>query len=180
MALDLNKWTVKGSEALQAAQSLAVEYNHQEIDVEHLLLALLNQQDGTTTPLLQKLEASAPAVTRDLEQELARRPKQMGVEGGKMLSTRLAGAGRDGNGGVMGLATKAMNQLKDEYLSTEHLLIGISHDKGFAGGLLKQHHITHDKILQALAQFRGGQRVTDQNPEEKYEALEKFTRDLTG
>jgi len=180
MALNLDKWTVKASEALQAAQSLAVEYHHQEIDVEHLLLGLLRQDDGTTRPLLQKLEASPETLGREVEQELARRPKQMGVEGGRMLSMRLAGTGRDGNGGVFGTANKAMGQLKDEYLSTEHLLIGLAHDNGFSGGLFKQHGVTHDKILSALAQVRGGQRVTDQNPEEKYQALEKFTRDLTG
>lgn len=180
MALDLNKWTVKAGEALQAAQSLAAEYNHQEIDVEHLLLGLLRQDEGTTAPLLQKLEANPATLTREVEQELARRPKQMGVEGGKMLSTRLGGPNRDGNGGVLGSAAKAMGQLKDEFLSTEHLLIGLTHDNGFAGGLLKQQGVTHEKILNALAQVRGGQRVTDQNPEEKYQALEKFTRDLTG
>jgi ATP-dependent Clp protease ATP-binding subunit ClpB len=179
MALDLNKWTVKAGEALQAAQILAAEYSQQEIDVEHLLLALLRQEDGTTRPLLQKLEGNVETLTREVQQELARRPKQQGVEGGKMLSTRLAGGNRDGNGGVLGTAQKAMQQLKDEYLSTEHLLIGISHDNGFAGGLLKQNRVTHDAILQAVAQVRGGQRVTDQNPEEKYEALQKFTRDLT-
>jgi len=179
MALDLNKWTVKAGESLQAAQALAGEYNNQEIDVEHLLLALLRQEDGTTTPLLQKLEASPQTLRREVEQELARRPKQTGVEAGRMLSTRLGGGNRDGQGGVLSTATKAMGQLKDEYLSTEHLLVGITHDNGFAGGLLKQNGVTHEKILQALAQVRGGQRVTDQNPEEKYEALEKFTRDLT-
>ncbi|HEX8553006.1 MAG TPA: ATP-dependent chaperone ClpB [Abditibacteriaceae bacterium] len=180
MALDFNKWTVKAGEALQSAQSLAATYQHQEIDVEHLLLALLGQSEGTTTPLLQKLEANAAHLTRELEQELARRPKVQGVEHGRALSTRLAGNNRDGNSGVIGAAHKAMNGLKDEYLSTEHLLLGVAEDKGFAGGLFRQSGVTRDTILQALAQVRGGQRVTDQNPEEKYEALDKFTRDLTG
>jgi ATP-dependent Clp protease ATP-binding subunit ClpB len=179
MALDFNRWTVKAGEALQSAQSLAAQYNNQEIDVEHLLLSLLQQSEGTTAPLLQKLEANPATLTREIEQELAKRPKQMGVESGRMLSTRLAGGNRDGNGGVLGSAQKAMNELKDEYLSTEHLLIGMAHDNGFVGGLLKQSGVNHKAILQALAQVRGGQRVTDQNPEEKYEALEKFTRDLT-
>jgi ATP-dependent Clp protease ATP-binding subunit ClpB len=179
MALDLNRWTVKAGEALQSAQSLASEYQHQEIDVEHLVLAMLRQDEGTTLPLLQKLEANAGNLSRELEQELARRPKLSGVEAGRMLSTRLGGSNRDGNGGAIGQAQKAMQQLKDEFLSTEHLLIGVAHDNGFAGGLLKQHGVTHEKILNALAQVRGGQRVTDQNPEEKYQALEKFTRDLT-
>jgi len=180
MALDLNKWTVKAGESLQSAQSLASQYQHQEIDVEHLLLALLRQNEGTTTPLLQKLEANVATLMREVESELARRPKIQGVEAGRTLSTRLGGANRDGTGGAIGAADKAMRDLKDEYLSTEHLLIGISLDKGFAGGLLKQNGVTHETILGALAQVRGGQRVTDQNPEEKYEALEKFTRDLTG
>ncbi len=180
MALDLNKWTVKAGESLQSAQSLASQYGHQEIDVEHLLLALLRQNEGTTTPLLQKLEANVATLTREVESELARRPKVQGVESGRTLSTRLGGNNRDGTGGAIGAADKAMRDLKDEYLSTEHLLIGIALDKGFAGGLLKQNGVTHEKILNALAQVRGGQRVTDQNPEEKYEALEKFTRDLTG
>jgi ATP-dependent Clp protease ATP-binding subunit ClpB len=180
MALDLNKWTVKAGEALQGAQALAAEYSQQEIDVEHLLLALLRQEEGTTRPLLQKLEANVGHLVREVEQELAKRPKQQGVEGGRMMSTRLAGGNRDGNGGVLQAAQKAMQQLKDEYLSTEHLLLGMTSDKGFSGGLLKQNGVSHDALLQALAQVRGGQRVTDQNPEEKYEALEKFTRDLTG
>jgi ATP-dependent Clp protease ATP-binding subunit ClpA len=129
---------------------------------------------------LQKLEGNTGAMLRETEQELARRPKQMGVESGRTLSTRLAGGNRDGNGGVIGAADKAMRELKDEYVSTEHLLIGMSYDKGFRGGLLKSNGVTHEAILNALAQVRGGQRVTDQNPEEKYEALDKFTRDLTG
>ena len=89
MALDLNKWTVKAGEALQSAQSLASQYQHQEIDVEHLLLALLRQNEGTTTPLLQKLEANVATLTREVESELARRPKIQGVESGRTLSTRL-------------------------------------------------------------------------------------------
>ena len=179
MALDFERWTVKATEALQGAQSLAAEYQHQEIDVEHLALSLMRQSEGTTRPLLQKLEANFDYLERELEQELARRPKQIGVESGRSLSLRLAGSGRDGNGGVLGQAQKAMAQLKDEYLSTEHLLIGIAHDNGFAGGLFKQNGVTHPKVLEALAQVRGNQRVTDQNPEEKFQALEKFTRDLT-
>ncbi len=177
--MDLNRWTVNAGGALQEAQGLAAQYQHQEIDVEHLLLALLGQSEGTTTPLLQKLEANVGNLQRDLEGELARRPKQVGVEAGRMMSTRLGGPNRDGAGGVIGQAQRAMEQLKDEYLSTEHLLIGATHDNGFAGGLLKQNGVTHEKILNALSQVRGGARVTDQNPEEKYQALEKFTRDLT-
>ena len=99
-----------------------------------MLLALLRQDEGTTRPLLQKLEASPQTLTSEVEAELAKRPKQQGVEPGRMLSMRLAGTGRDGNGGVLGMAQKAMSQLKDEYLSTEHLLIGVAHDNGLSGG----------------------------------------------
>src|SRR5690606_10776425 len=166
MALDFEKWTVKATEALQGAKDLAGQYQHQEIDVEHLLLALLQSTEGTTRPLLQKLEADPAALQTAVEEELARRPKQMGVEAGRMLSARLAGPNRDGNGGVLAAAAGTMGQLKDEYLSTEHLLLGVAADKGFAGNIFSQQGITNQNLLNALAQIRGGQRVTDQNPEE--------------
>jgi ATP-dependent Clp protease ATP-binding subunit ClpB len=179
MALDFNKWTVKAQEALGEARERAVEYGQQEIDVEHLLLALLTQKDGTTAPLVGKIGGNLSAITRDLEQELAKRPKVQGGELGRGLTARLGGQGRDGQGGVLKNAQNAMGQLKDEFLSTEHLLLGVAEDNGFAGGLLKQNGLTKQATMQALAQVRGGQRVTDQNPEERYQALEKFTRDLT-
>jgi ATP-dependent Clp protease ATP-binding subunit ClpB len=179
MAIDFNKWTVKAQEALGEAREIAVEFSHQEIDVEHLLLGLLRQSDGTTTPILGKIGANVATIARELESELAKRPKVSGVEPGRGLSIRLGGNGRDGNGGVLKNAQNAMGTLKDEFLSTEHLLIGIAEENGFSGGLLKNNGATKQAILQALAQIRGGARVTDQNPEEKYQALEKFTRDLT-
>jgi ATP-dependent Clp protease ATP-binding subunit ClpA len=179
MALDFNKWTMKAQEALSGAREVAVEFAHQELDVEHLLLGLLRQNEGTISPLLGKIGVNGATIGREVESELARRPKISGVEPASMLSFRLAGNGRDGNGGVLKAASNAMAQLKDEFLSTEHLLLGIIDDGGFAGGLLKQNGATKQAVLQALAQIRGGQRVTDQNPEEKYQALEKFTRDLT-
>ena len=150
MAMNFEKWTVKATEALQEAQNLASQYSHQEIDVEHLALALLQQSEGTTRPLLQKLEVNLDSLERELSQELARRPKQQGVEHGRMLSTRLAGNNRDGNGGVLGQAQQAMGQLKDEYLSCEHLLIGVAHDKGFAGGVFSIN--PYDSFCIAFAQ----------------------------
>jgi len=179
MAMDFDKWTMKAQEALNGARERAVEYGQQEIDVEHLLLALLTQKEGTTAPLVGKIGGNLGAITRDLEQELAKRPKVSGGELARSLSVRLGGHGHDGNGGVLKSAQNAMAQLKDEFLSTEHLLLGVADDNGFAGGLLKQNGLSKQAILGALAQVRGGQRVTDQNPEEKYQALEKFTRDLT-
>ena len=179
MALDFDHWTTKSQEALTGARERAVEYMQQEIDVEHLLLALLTQKEGTTAPLVGKIGGSVGQLTRELESELAKRPKVAGAELGRALTLRLGGAGRDGQGGALGAAQKAVGELKDEFLSTEHLLLGVAEDKGFAGGLLKGNGLSRDAILTALAQVRGGQRVTDQNPEEKYQALEKFTRDLT-
>ena len=179
MAINFDKWTVKAQEALGGAQNVAVEYGHQEMDVEHLLLGLLRQNEGTTTPILNKIGASAQNLAREIETELAKRPKIAGAELGRGLTLRLGGQGRDGQGGVLGAAQKAVGQLKDEFLSTEHLLLGLADDSGFAGGLLKQSGATREAILTALSQIRGGQRVTDQNPEEKYQALEKYTRDLT-
>ncbi len=177
--LDLNRWTVKASEALQAAQSSAVEFSHQEMDVEHLLLALLHQSDGTVPPLLQKLEAQPDLLTKQVDGELVRRSKIQGVEPGRGITTRLAGLGRDGKAGVIGAAWKEAQALKDEYLSTEHLLLGMIGDKGFAGEALKRLGVTKDRVLAALKDIRGNQRVTDQDPESKYRALEKFSRDLT-
>jgi ATP-dependent Clp protease ATP-binding subunit ClpB len=179
MAINFDKWTVKAQESLGGAQNIAVEYGHQEMDVEHLLLGLLRQNEGTTAPILNKIGASAQNLAREIETELAKRPKIAGAELGRGLTHRLGGNGRDGQGGALGAAQKAVSQLKDEFLSTEHLLLGISEDKGFAGGLLKISGASRDAILTALSQIRGGQRVTDQNPEEKYQALEKYTRDLT-
>ena len=177
--LDFNRWTVKATEALQTAQSLASEYSHPELDVEHLLLALLRQSDGTIGPLLQKLEAKPDLLTKQVENELARRTKIQGVEPGRSISTRLAGAGRDGKAGVLGAAWKEAHSLKDEYMSTEHLLLGMLDDKGFAGDACKRLGVTRDRVLSALRDIRGNQRVTDQDPESKFRVLEKFSRDLT-
>ncbi|RYG63003.1 type VI secretion system ATPase TssH, partial [bacterium] len=147
MAIDFNKWTVKAQEAIEAGREIAVEYGHQEIDVEHLFLGLLRQNDGTTAPLLNKIGASSNNLTREVETELAKRPKVAGADLGRGLTVRLGGNGRDGQGGALGAAQKAVTQLKDEFLSTEHLLLGIAEDKGFAGGLLKSNGVTRDAIL---------------------------------
>ena len=168
----LDKFTVKAQEALQQAQSLAAEHGQQEVSSEHLLLALLQQQDGIVSPLLQKLGSDPGAVRADLLREIERLPKVGGVTGGEYLSQRLKSS--------LDAAQKEAQRLKDEYLSTEHLLLAIAAEtQGAAGKVLRAHGVTRDRVLQALVEVRGSARVTDQNPEDKYQALEKYGRDLT-
>jgi ATP-dependent Clp protease ATP-binding subunit ClpB len=168
----LDKFTVKAQEALQEAQSLAERNGHQEITSEHLLLALLDQPEGIVTPILQKLGAQPAAIRAELEGEIARMPKVSGVSGQVYLSPRLKR--------TLDVAWDEAQRLKDEYVSTEHLLIAIAAEsEGAAGRILRAHGVTRDRIFQALVEVRGSARVTDPNPEEKYQALERYGRDLT-
>jgi ATP-dependent Clp protease ATP-binding subunit ClpB len=170
-AMRFDKFTVKAQEAVQAAQSLAEQGNHQAIEPEHLLAALLQQQEGVVGPLLAKLGARAEIVVRQTEAELARLPKVRGTQG-QYVSPRLKA--------VFDTAWEEAQRLKDEYCSTEHLLIGIAQEKGGAAArILAAQGITPEAIYRALVEVRGTQRVTDQNPEEKYQALQRYSRDLT-
>ncbi|HOK54599.1 MAG TPA: ATP-dependent chaperone ClpB, partial [Armatimonadota bacterium] len=151
---------------------MAEEKNHQQIEVEHLLLALLRQDGGVVAPVLQKLGVRPQLVANQVEEEINRLPQVSGaVTGGAYISPGLKS--------VLDNAWEEAQRLKDEYLSTEHLLIAIAATTGAAGRILKSHGVTKDDIYKALAEVRGGQRVTDQNPEEKYQALERYGRDLT-
>jgi ATP-dependent Clp protease ATP-binding subunit ClpB len=166
-----DKFTVKAQEAVQAAQALADRDSHQEIQPEHLLVALLQQPDGIVAPLLGKLGARPDGLRRETEAELARQPKVTGA-GGQYVGNRLKAA--------LDTAWAEAERLKDEYCSTEHLLLGLAQDKdGAAGRLLRRAGVTPDAIYRALVDVRGSQRVTDQNPEAKYQALERYSRDLT-
>jgi ATP-dependent Clp protease ATP-binding subunit ClpB len=168
----LDKFTIKAQEAIQEAQNLADENGQQQIEVPHLLLALVRQEGGVVTPVLQKLGVKPELVARQVEEEIGRMPKVSGsISGGAYISPGLKS--------VLDDAWQEAQRLKDEYVSTEHLLLGISGDTGTAGNILKSHGITKDAIYKALVEVRGGQRVTDQNPEEKYQALERYGRDLT-
>jgi ATP-dependent Clp protease ATP-binding subunit ClpB len=166
-----DRFTVKAQEAVQAAQSLADQHSHQVIEPEHLLLALLQQQEGVVGPLLGKLGARPEAVARQIEGELGRLPKVKG--GGKQYaSERLEG--------VLNRAWEEAQRLKDEYCSTEHLLIAIAQEKaGAAARVLAAAGVTPEAIYRALVDVRGTQRVTDANPEEKYQALQRYSKDLT-
>jgi ATP-dependent Clp protease ATP-binding subunit ClpB len=167
----LEKLTTKSQEGLQQAQSLAEKRNHQAIDVEHLLFALLGQKEGVVLSLLQKLGVPVASLAESLQKALDRLPQITGAAGQTFITPRLKKL-------IENAETEAQ-ALKDEYVSTEHLLLAMVQDGGEAGRLLKQLGATRDKILNALVSIRGAQRITDPNPEEKYQALEKYGRDLT-
>src|SRR6266481_4413254 len=169
--MKFDKFTVKAQEAVQAAQSLADQGNHQALEPEHLLLALLQQQEGVVGPLLAKLGARPEAIAQEVQAALDKLPAVKGG-GGQYASQRLEGA--------LNRAWDEAQRLKDEYCSTEHLLIGIAQDKsGAAGRILAKAGVTPETIYKALVEVRGSQRVTDANPEEKYQALQRYAKDLT-
>ena len=166
-----DKLTVKAREAVEAAQSLADQGSHQALEPEHLLLALVQQQEGVVGPLLAKLGARAEAIRRQVQAELDTLPRVRGG-GGQYISPRLEAA--------LSHAWDEAQRLKDEYCSTEHLLIGIAQEKAGAGALvLAGQGVTPEAIYRALVDVRGTQRVTDVNPEEKYQALQRYSKDLT-
>ncbi len=169
----LDKMTIKAQEAIQDAKTIAEKASNPQIDLEHLLLALLRQADGVTMPLLQKLGVNVPLLTQQVQSEIDRFPKIGGAaEVANSLSPRMRS--------VINTAFAEAERMKDEYVSTEHLMLGIVADtQGAAGRLLKAQGANPDNVLQALKDVRGGQRVTDQNPEEKYGALDRYGRDLT-
>src|SRR6267143_904538 len=173
--MDINRLTEKAQEALRAAQSEATRQGHQQIDVEHLLLALLSQEGGLATSILDKAGVDADLVRRRVEAEIARLPKVSSTSGGAgdvYISGRL--------NKLRVQAEDEARQLKDEYVSVEHILLAIVDDKsGTAGRILNELGLTRDKVMQALKQVRGSQRVTSQNPEATYEALERYGRNLT-
>jgi ATP-dependent Clp protease ATP-binding subunit ClpB len=165
------RFTTKAQAALQSAQRIAQEHSHQEIDGEHLLAALLQQEDGLIQPLLQKLGVAVPALSAELEQALQRRVKVQGAAE-PFLGATLKKA--------LDAAEAQAGKLKDEYVSTEHMLLGLLAQGGAPLKKIFQNAgIKSDDVLKALAELRGNQRVTDPNPEDKFQALEKYGRDLT-
>src|SRR2546425_4045981 len=167
----LDKFTVKAQEAMQAAQALAAQHNHQAIEPEHLLAALLQQREGVVGPVLAKLGARSEAIERELKVALDGLPAVKGASG-QYLGERTRQA--------LERAQTEAERLKDEYVSTEHLLLALAQERdGAAGRLLAANGVGPEAIYKALVEVRGTQRVTDQNPEEKYQALQRYSRDLT-
>ena len=166
----MDKLTVKAQEAMQAAQSLADQHNHQVIEPEHLLGALLEQREGVVGPVLAKLGGRPDAILRDLKTTLDKLPTVRGASG-QYLGERTRQA--------LERAQAEAQRLKDEYVSTEHLLLALAQERdGAAGRLLAANGVSAEAIYKALVEIRGTQRVTDPNPEEKYQALQRYSRDL--
>ena len=172
--MDINRFTEKLQEAIRSAQSKAVRYGHQQIDVEHLLGALLEQEGGLAPSILAKAGVAVQNLQRRIEAELERMPKVSGPTGGPdqvFVTTRL--------NRLLTAAEDEAQKLKDEYISVEHVLLAALDDQGAAGRILKEFGLTRERLMQALRDVRGSQRVTSQSPEGTYEALEKYGRDLT-
>jgi ATP-dependent Clp protease ATP-binding subunit ClpB len=167
----IDRFTSKMQEGLQEGQALASQMQHQELTPEHLLLALLRQPDGLARPLLEKLNVRVQEFDGQLEQELARRPRISGAAE-QYISADLRN--------VLNQAETEMTRLKDEYLSVEHFILAlIDPPKTLAGRILQGLGINRESVMKALQGLRGSQRVTDQNPEGKYQTLEKYGRDIT-
>ena len=171
MATRFDKFTVKAQEALQGTQDVASRFGNQQLEPLHLLLALIDQKEGIVPSLLARLGVPPASVAREAEQAIENLPKVGGTTD-HYLSPALKE--------VLDQASKETEQFKDEFVSTEHLLLALSRkSKDAAGRVLAHLGVTHDAILKALVSVRGTQRVTDQNPEDKYQALERYARDLT-
>jgi ATP-dependent Clp protease ATP-binding subunit ClpB len=169
--LRFDKMTVKAQEALQEAHEVAAHHENQSVEPVHLLASLVQQQDGVVPPLLARLGIRSELLTQDIDREIGRLPKVQGF-----AQQHLSRALND----VLESSFDEATKFKDEYVSTEHLFLAIAAaDRDPAGKLLKKHGASHEAILQALAGVRGSQRVTSQNPETTYAALEKYARDLT-
>jgi ATP-dependent Clp protease ATP-binding subunit ClpB len=166
----LDKFTLRGQEAIQAGIELAERNQNQQVEPEHILCAMLDQPEGIVRPLLGKLGANIQVIKNDCEAAVARFPR---VQGGQQyFSSRLSQ--------VFTAAQKQADAMQDEYISTEHLLLAVADEKtGDAGKLLRQHGVNHDDLLKVVEQMRGGARITDQNAEANYQALAKYARDLT-
>ncbi|HEY2830331.1 MAG TPA: Clp protease N-terminal domain-containing protein, partial [Thermoanaerobaculia bacterium] len=170
--MNFNKLTVKAQEAVAEAQNLARGAGNPELTPEHLLLALLRQEGGIVTPILNKLGLNPATVEAEVAGEVAKYSKVGGASAEPMIGGTLRK--------VFDAAFQSADDFKDEYVSTEHFLIGIAETKeATAARILARHGVTRDAVLKALQSVRGTQRVTDQNPEDKYQALERYGRDLT-
>src|SRR4030066_1420118 len=171
--MQINKLTYKAQEAVAEAQKTAEGYNHQQVDPVHLLLSLIKQKDGIVPQILKKLGADITNIEKELYRELERIPRISGP--GKIGQIYITQKLND----VFNSAEKEAEQLRDEYVSTEHILIALTEIDSPVSRILKSAGISKDKILKVLVEIRGAQTVTDQNPEDKYQALTRYSRDLT-
>src|SRR2546429_7209705 len=172
MAIRWDKFTVKAQEAVQRSSELASEHGNPEVPPLHLLAALLEDKEGIVSPIMDKIGIGAQSVLSDLYQSMERLPK---ISGAAAQATLSQAANQ-----LLDRAFKEADNFKDEYVSTEHLLLAATQLKrDTAQEILARYGATHEAILKALTSVRGSQRVTDQNPEGKYQALERYAKDLT-
>jgi ATP-dependent Clp protease ATP-binding subunit ClpB len=166
----LDKFTLRGQEAIQSAIELAERNQHQQVEPEHLLIAMLEQPEGIVRPILGKLGANIAVILNDSQAAVARFPR---VQGGQQyFAPRLSQ--------IFTASQQQADKMQDEFISTEHLLVAIVDEKdGEAGKILRQHGVKKDDLLKVIEQMRGGSRITDQNAETNYQALSKYARDLT-
>ncbi|HEY0763805.1 MAG TPA: ATP-dependent chaperone ClpB [Pyrinomonadaceae bacterium] len=166
----LDKFTLRGQEAIQSAIELAEKNQHQQVEPEHLLVAMLEQPEGIVRPILGKLGANVAVILNDTQAAVARFPR---VQGGQQyFSTRTTQ--------IFTASQTQADKMQDEFISTEHLLLAIADEKdGDAGKILRQHGVNRDDLFKVIEQMRGGARITDQNAEQNYQALSKYARDLT-
>ncbi|MCL2174667.1 MAG: type VI secretion system ATPase TssH, partial [Treponema sp.] len=169
--MNYEKFTIKAQEALSESASIAQKNDHSQIESEHLLLALLQQENGIVAPIIKQIGGDVNALITDTEALVRNTPKVFGEAAQVFYSPALSK--------IIAKAEVEASTLKDEYVSTEHILLAMSAGEGKAADLLKRSGINKNAILGALKQVRGKARVTDQNPEEKYQVLERYCRDLT-
>jgi ATP-dependent Clp protease ATP-binding subunit ClpB len=167
-----DRLTVKSQEAFAEAQKLAERAGHQQIDAEHLAVTLARQKEGLPQALLNKLGVDPAVLSRDLEQELKKIPQVSGSGAGQVSITHRLDT-------LFSAAEQEAERFKDEYISTEHLLLAMADAGGSLAAILKRHGVTKDRLYTALTAIRGTQRITDQEPEEKFQALARYSRDLT-
>ena len=169
--MQIDKFTIKAQELLSQAQRIASENGNPNIDDIHLMSAMLEQREGIIIPILKKLEVNIEDLSDKIKDALARQPKVSGQGAQLYISPEL--------NNILNNAFNEAEQLKDEYVSTEHILISLAQSNGGVGQLLKQYGVTKDRIYQILVSIRGSQRITDQSPEDKYQALKRYGKDIT-
>ena len=168
--MDYEHFTLKTQDALQSASALAQQNDHSEIGTEHILMALLQQKDGFTVPLIERIGVNVSSLIQQTQQLLDSYPK---ITGNTQIT--LSGEAQK----VLAKAEKEMANLQDNYLSTEHILLALANSTGKTGELLKSAGVTYNQILKALKELRGSQKVTSQDPESTMQSLQKYTKDLT-
>lgn len=169
--MNFDKFTIKMKEALQGAENLANRYNNSEIGNEHMFLSMLQQKDGIAEPLFSKVGINFQSLLSDAHNLVDRLPKAYGGAVNQTVSNRLLQ--------VLNNAQSEADKFKDEYVSTEHVIIAMLDDEGAVGSLLKRYGVTRDSLMEALQSIRGNQRVTDEDAESKYQSLEKYCKDMT-